>query len=411
MEDPGGLVAERRVLAPDTAQSWALELGPSAGCNSRPAGWESPALLGITLALVSFGLITVYSASMARAQALGLADYHFVMRQGVGVVVGLGLLLVASRLDYRRLKPLAWPALLVTMGLLLILVVPWTHGIAPVLNGARRWLFLGPFALQPSELCKLVVVVWTAALAVKKQEFLPSLSRGLLPFLVIWGILNLLIFFQPDLSAALLVLLLGLLVVFAAGARIGHFLLLTAVGIPLLWGQVDAVGYRLRRIVAFLDPAHDVAGLSYQINQSLIAVGSGGLLGKGLGRSEQKFGFLPEAHNDFIFAMIGEEWGFVGLVVVVLVFAAVGVIGFRIARMAADLFGFLLAVGLTSLIVVQALLHMAVTTALVPTTGVTLPFISYGRSSMVVCLVAVGLLVSIVRVADRRDDPAQRGAS
>lgn len=373
-------------------------------------GWEGPALLLLTVLLLSFGLVTLYSASAIMAQSAGLADYHFVVRQAAGGAMGLVALVLAARLDYRWLRRLAWPLVAGVILLLLVTVLPGTEAIAPRINGARRWLIVGPVAVQPSEFAKFALIVWTAMLAVKKQEKLPSLSRGLLPFLLIWGVVDGLIFLQPNLSAALLVVLLAALVVFAGGARIGHFLLLGIVGLPLLWGQVEAAAYRMRRILAFLDPSQDQAGVSYQINQALIALGSGGIFGRGLGRGGQKFGFLPELHNDFIFAVIGEEWGFLGLSVVVTLFAAFGLVGYRVARQAPDLFGFLLAVGLTNLIVVQALLHMAVNTALVPTTGVTLPFFSYGRSSLLVCMAAVGVLMSIARAGAQGDGAEPSGS-
>ncbi len=361
------------------------------------AGWEGPLLLLLAVLLVSFGLVTLYSASAVMAQTAGLADYYFVVRQAVGGAVGLVVLALAAWLDYRWLRQAAGPLVLLTLLVLLVVVLPGTGSIAPRINGARRWLMIGPLVLQPSEFAKLALIIWTAALAVKKQEKLPSLSRGLFPFLLVWGVVIGLIMLQPNLSAAVLVGLLAALVVFAGGARIGHFILLGVVGLPLLWGQVEAVAYRMRRVLAFLDPTHDQAGISYQINQALIAMGSGGLFGRGFGRGGQKFGFLPELHNDFIFAVVGEEWGFAGTVLVVVLFAAFGLVGYRVARRAPDLFGTLLAIGLTNLIVVQALLHMAVNTALVPTTGVTLPFFSYGRSSLLVCMAAVGVLISISR--------------
>lgn len=374
------------------------EAGSGAAASRLGTGWEGSVLLLLTLILLSFGLVMVYSASSISAQMQGLPDHYFVVRQAAGGAVGLVGLVLMAGLDYRLLRPLAWPILAAVILLLLVVVLPGTQAIAPVVNGARRWLMFGPVAIQPSEFAKLALVIWTAALAVKKQDKLPSLSRGLVPFLLIWGVVDGLIFLQPNLSSALLVVLLAALVIFAAGARIGHFLLLGVVGLPILWGQVESVAYRMRRVAAFLDPSHDPAGVSYQINQSLIALGSGGLFGRGFGRGEQKFGFLPEPHNDFIFAMIGEEWGFLGVVVLIVLFTTFALVGYRVARQAADLFGFLLAVGLTNLIVVQALLHMAVNTALVPTTGLTLPFFSYGRSSLLVCLASVGVMISIARV-------------
>ncbi|HEX6559459.1 MAG TPA: putative lipid II flippase FtsW [Longimicrobiales bacterium] len=384
-------MARKAVAAP-------LEMHPGLDARSRLGqGWEAPALLLLTIAMLSFGFVNVYSASAVLAQNKGAADYHFLVRQMAAGAAGLVALAIAAQVDYRRLRLLAWPLLFGAVALLVIVILPGTESIAPRVNGGRRWLNLGPAQIQPSEIAKLAVIIWTAAIAVKKHEKLPSLTRGLLPFLTIWGIVVLLIFMEPNLSAGCLVLLLAALVVFAGGARIGHFILLVVVGLPLLWGQVDSVAYRMRRIVAFLDPSHDPAGVSYQINQALIAVGSGGLWGRGFGHGLQKFGYLPEPHNDFILAMIGEEWGFAGVLAVILAFTAFALIGYRIARQAEDQFGFLLAVGLTNLIVVQALLHMAVNMAIVPTTGFTLPFVSYGGSSVLVCLASVGILVNIAR--------------
>lgn len=358
-------------------------------------GWEPAVLLLLTVMLLSFGIVSVYSASAIMAQSGGLPDYYYVVRQVTGAAMGFVMLVAAAWLDYRRLRILAWPILLIVIAALIATLVPGAH--SRVVNGGRRWLEIGPVALQPSELAKLAIIIWTAALTVKKQDRLTSLSRGLLPFLLVWSLVVLLIFMQPSMSAAVIVMLLGALVVFAGGARIGHFILLALVGLPLLWSQIGAAAYRMRRIAAFFDPSHDPANVSFQITQSLIAIGSGGIFGRGFGHGVQKFGYLPEPHNDFIFAMIGEEWGFIGLFAIIAVFAAFAVIGYRIARHAPDMFGFLLAVGVTNLIVVQAMLHMLVNLALIPTTGITLPFMSYGRTSLLVCLAAVGILINIAR--------------
>lgn len=360
-------------------------------------GWEAPALLLLTMAMLSFGFVSVYSASAVLAQSKGAADYYFLVKQMTAGFAGLIALAIAAQVDYRRLRLLAWPILFFGIALLIFVILPGTQHWAPRVNGGRRWLNVGPAQIQPSEVMKLALIIWTAAMAVKKQEKLASLSRGLLPFLVVWGIVLFLIFLEPNLSAACLVLLLAALVAFAGGARIGHFIVLTLLGMPLLWGHVSGVAYRMKRVAAFLDPSQDPAGISYQINQAMIAIGSGGIWGRGFGHGLQKFGYLPEPHNDFILAMIGEEWGFVGVLAVIGAFTAFALIGYRIARQAEDLFGFLLAVGITNLIVVQALLHIAVNTAIVPTTGFTLPFISYGGSSVLVCLTAVGILVNIAR--------------
>ena len=380
---------------------------PRVRANQDPSrlgkGWEGAAVLLITTLLASVGMVMVYSASVVMAQAEGLPAHYFLLRQMSGVLAGFVALIMAAQLDYRRLRVLAWPILGGVVLMLLVVVMPGTEALAPRSNGARRWLLLGPVGIQPSEVAKLALVIWTAHLAVKKQDRLRSLSQGLAPFLLIWGLVAGLILLQPDLSTATLAVFLAALVAYAGGARPGHFIALGLVTAPFLWHQVVRATYRIDRIRTFLDPSADVTGLGYQIDQSLIALGSGGVLGRGFGRGQQKFGFLPEPHNDFILAMIGEEWGFVGVAILTVLFVAFALIGYRIARGATDLFGSLLALGATNLVVIQAFLHMAVNLALVPPTGLTLPFVSYGRSSLIVSLAAAGILMSVARISDRRD--------
>ncbi len=363
-------------------------------------GWEGSALVLLTLLMFSFGLIELYSASAFKAEAEGLPGHFYASRQLLGGLAGMALALFLSCVNYRRLQELAWPLLLVTLGMLLLVILPGTEVIAPRVNGARRWLQVG-ITIQPSELAKLALIIWTAALTVKKQPRLHSLSKGLLPFLVIWLAVAVPVLLQPNFSAVMVLLLLSALVLFAGGARIGHFILLALVAVPVIWSQVEGAGYRIQRIIAFVDSGADPAGVSYQIRQSLIAVGSGGLSGVGFGESRQKFGFLPEPHNDFLFSMMAEEWGFIGVLFTVALFAAFAAVGYRIASRAPDLFGYLLGVGVTNLIVVSALLHMGVTLALLPTTGITLPFMSYGRSALLVYFAAVGILLSVARTSLR----------
>jgi len=372
------------------------------------SGREGGGVLLLTTVLVSVGLVMVYSASAVMAQSQGLAPHYFLLRQMSGAVVGLGVLIAAAQLDYRRLRVLAWPILAVAAVMLVLTVLPGTESFAPRSNGARRWLLLGPVGVQPSEVAKLALLIWTAAIVVKKQGQLRSLSEGLLPLLLVWCAMTGLVLIQPDLSTAALTFLLVALVAYAGGARPGHFIALGVLALPFVWSQVTRVAYRMERLSAFLDPQADVADLGYQINQSLIALGSGGVLGRGFGRGQQKFGFLPEPHNDFIIAMIGEEWGFLGVAGITVFFIAFALIGYRIARGATDLFGFLLAVGMTNFIVVQAFLHTAVNLAVVPPTGITLPFISYGRSSLITCLAAAGILMSVARISERRDHALAR---
>ena len=363
-------------------------------------GWEPAAIMTLTLLLLSVGLVTLYSASAFLAQGEGLPDYYYVLRQATGAAVGLAILGVCLWIPHGLWRWLAWPMIIVAWLLLMIVIAPDTEAIAPSINGARRWLRVGGLALQPSELAKVAVIVWTAERAFRKQEEFSSLSRGLVPFLLVWAALMVPIALEPDLSTAVLVGGMGCLVVYVAGARVTHFLFLGLLALPVLYSQLD-VAYRARRMMVFFDPSADPAGAGFQVHQSLLAFGSGGVAGVGFGQGRQKFGFLPEAHNDFIFAMIGEEWGLIGVTTTVLLYLLLVLIGFRVASRAPDLFGQLLAVGLTSMIAMQAILHMAVGLGLVPATGVVLPLISYGRSHLVVTLASLGILMSISRASER----------
>lgn len=360
-------------------------------------GWEAAAVLGLTLLILSIGLVMLYSASSVFAIRQGVPDTFYVLRQASGAVVGLGLLVTCAMLPYRLWGAFAWPMIGVSALLLLLCVLPWTTEIAPVRNGARRWLILG-VSFQPSEIAKIAVIVWTSALAVRKADDFQSLRRGLMPFLLVWGVIVGLVAMEPDLSTAMVIAAVGVMIVFAAGARIAHFVFLGLLALPLVLQQLS-VGFRVERIRAFLNPLADEAGSGYQVTQSLIAFGSGGITGVGHGQGRQKYGFLPESHNDFIFAMIGEEWGLIGVGIVIALYVAIVLVGFRIASRAPDLFGELLAIGVTSLIAIQAVLHMAVGLALAPATGLALPLVSFGRSNLVITLLALGILMSVARAA------------
>jgi len=362
--------------------------------------WETRLLAVLAAVLVVFGLVAVYGASSLVATGGtggGEVGADFALRQLVGAAVGGIVATWLARSDYHVWRGAAWPLLGVTALLLLIPLLPFTHGIAPTINGARRWVNLGVVTVQPSELAKLAAVVWTAMLAAKKGEQIRTFRRGLLPFLVILGPLVGLIFLEPNLSMALLVAILAGTVLFAAGARIGHFLLVGVGAAPLALGAVASAQYRLARVLTFLNPGSAPFEATWQVHQSLVGVGSGRLFGVGLGQGQQKLGYLPYAYSDFIFSTIGEEWGFLGVLAIVLLFGTFMWVGFRIARSARDVFGQLLAVGLTALIGFAALLHIAVSLGLLPATGITLPFISYGRSSLFVALVATGVLASVGR--------------
>lgn len=353
-------------------------------------------LIAITLLLVGFGLLSVYSASSFTAQSEGLPDSYYLVQQSARALVGIAALLAASFVDYRVYRHLAWPLLAATAALLIIVILPGTEAIAPRINGARRWLMLG-VTIQPSELAKIAIVIWTAALAVKKQDRLRSLRHGLVPFLLVIGTVCLLILLEPHLSGAMLVGALAFIVLFAAGGRLGHFLFLAMLGLPVLWDQVANTGYRMNRMLAFMKPGMGADDIGYQLNQSLIAIGSGGPFGVGFGESRQKLLYLPEPQNDFIFSIIAEEWGLIGSVFLIGLFLAWTVIGMRIAGSAPDLFGRLLAVGLTAIVTVGAFTHIGVTLGVLPTTGVNLPFISAGGTGLVLALGVTGILVNIAK--------------
>jgi cell division protein FtsW len=312
------------------------------------------------------------------------------------------LLLLAARTDYRVWRRFAWPVLGVVSLLLLVPLLPVPNWMAPEINGARRWVNLGLVTIQPSEFAKFAVVAWTAMLAAKKGARVRDFRQGLAPFIVVLVPVTALVLFEPDLSSATVLVLLAGIVLFVAGARIGHFLVLGILAIPVAWYEVASAQYRLARMVSFLSPGSDVAEASWQIRQSLIGIGAGRVIGVGFGEGLQKLGYLPYAYSDFIFSTIGEEWGFVGVTLILLLFSLYVGLGLRIARRASDAFGMLLATGMTAMIGLGVLLHVAGTLALIPAPGINLPFRSYGRSSLVMSLFATGVLISVAHGRGQR---------
>lgn len=357
-------------------------------------GWESRLLIVVTAVLVVFGLAAIYSASSVLVERGQVVGSRHVLDQLVGALAGSLLLILAARIDLERVRALAWPMILVVGVLLLVLVLPFTHAIAPRMNGARRWFQLG-LSLQVSELAKPAVIIWAAMLCAKKGTEVRRLRRGLLPVLTVVAPLALLELLEPDLSAAAELGLLAMVVLFAAGARIGHFILLGIVALPILWQRIEDVQYQFLRLTSFLDPGADRLGAGYQVHQSLIGLGAGKLFGVGFGQGQQKLGFLPYPYSDFIFGTIGEEWGFVGVVFLTALYTTFVLVSLRLARQAGDPFRQYLATGLTAMIGVDAFTHMGVGLGILPTTGLVLPFVSYGRSSLVVALVATGLLINV----------------
>jgi cell division protein FtsW len=362
-------------------------------------GVEARALVVVTGALIAFGLGVLYSASAIVAVQQNLGGAYYLLRQLTGLAVGVAAFAIAAKVDAERWQRWAWPIMGATLVLMLVIILPFTAAIAPRIHGSRRFLLGG--SIQPSELGKLAVVLWTAMLVVKKGDTLRRLTKGLLPFLLVIGLLDVLAALEPDLSTAMLYTLILAIVLFAGGVRIGHVIALGIIAIPVLWREAERLQYVVLRMVSFLDPGSAPTEVSYQLRQSLIAVGSGRLLGVGFGEGRQQYGFLPFPFNDFIGSNIGEEWGFLGVLVLIAAFAAYGWLGFRIARQARTPFQTLVAVGLTATMVVTAFLHIGVVIGLLPTTGLTLPFISYGRSNLVLSLLTTGLLVNIGSTRER----------
>jgi cell division protein FtsW len=368
--------------------------------------WETRLLAVVAATLVVFGIAMTYGASsLVRTKNGGVVGGSFALTQLTGALLGGILMLTVARLDYRQLRPLAWPLLLATIFFLFIPILPFTHAISPVINGARRWVHVGPLNFQPSEVARLAVIVWCAMLAAKKGEQVRQFKKGVLPFVVVLGVVGILVVAEPNLSMAILITLLGGIVLFSAGAKIGHFLILGFLGLILVYQKIHDAQYRVARLLAFTNPGDAPDAATSQIHQSFVGVGSGGIFGVGFGQGQQKFGYLPYAYSDFIFSAIGEEWGFLGILVIVLLFGLFCWLGFRIARTAEDPFGQYLATGLTAGVGVTAFMHMAVTLGLIPTTGLTLPFVSYGRSSLVVTLIGTGILLSVGRM---RGKPTRR---
>ncbi|MEO8561985.1 MAG: putative peptidoglycan glycosyltransferase FtsW [bacterium] len=355
-------------------------------------GAEARGLILVMAVLLAFGLAVLYSASAIDAIQRNKNSWFYIVRQCSGVLVGIVAFAAAAKLDAEKWRVWAWPIMWITIvTLVLCLVLP--ESIAPRINGSRRFLFGSSF--QPSEFGKLGVVVWASMLIVKKGDQLRRLTKGVLPFFVVIGALDILVALEPDLSVAMLYTLVLAVLLFAGGVRIAHFVTLCALAIPLLWNKIQHVQYALLRLSAFFDPGAAPAEVSYQLKQSLIAVGSGGLFGVGFGQGRQQLGFLPFPYSDFIASNIGEEWGFVGLAAITIAFATYGLLGFRIARRARSPFLQLVAVGLTFVTVITAYLHVGVVIGLLPTTGLTLPFVSYGRSNIVLTMFLTGILVNI----------------
>lgn len=344
-------------------------------------------LLLIVGVLTLFGLMMVYDASVIQ----GLKDfgdsYYYIRSQLIWVALGAGSLIFFTRFDYKRFKSLSVPFLLFSFLLLLAVFIP---GLGVSGGGAHRWLKLGTFTVQPAEIIKLASVIYLARIFEKKTRFLP--------FLVVVGVISFVTaVLQRDLGTTIVFVATAAVLYLSAGGPIWHFLVSLPAGILALVGLIVTSGYRSKRILAFLDPFSDPQGFTYHISQVLIALGAGGLFGLGLGHSRQKFEYIPEVTTDSIFGIVGEELGFFGATILIILFAVMVLRGLKIAQRCEDNFGKILALGLTSWLGIQVIINLSSMTALLPLTGVPLPFISYGGSALVANLTAVGILLNISR--------------
>jgi len=358
--------------------------------------WLRQALLVIIAALLGIGIVAVYSSSSLISEVNYGGTLQFLVRHLISIACGLGFAVLCLTVPYARLRSSARWLFLVSV---MLLVLVWVFGQEA--GGARRWFHIGRWSVQPSEFAQLSLVIYLADLLARRSGTLHEFSSGLLPPLLATGLMAGLVLIQPDLGTAVAMGSVGLLLLSVAKARTRHVLAIIGVSVVVLGFLVAGAEYRRRRIFAFLDPWQDPQGSGYQIIQSYLAMASGGLFGEGVGRSMQKLFYLPSAHTDFIFAIIGEELGLVGTTAVIVLFALFLACGFRMAIAAKDLFSKYLVCGLVGMIGLEAMVNIAVVTGMMPTKGLPLPLISYGGTSMVMNLIACALIFQASRHGER----------
>lgn len=345
----------------------------------------------LVFALLVFGLIMIYSSSIIISYEQVGSGYHYLIQQAISLVVGLVAWLFFQKLDYHYLKKYSFYLFLISIVLLLLVFIPALNGNEEI----RRWIFLGGFNFQPSELVKLFFIIYLANWLASKGKDVKSFKKGLIPFAVILALFTGLVVMEPDLGTAGIFAFIGLTMFYLSGARLSHFVMTILSGGFLLYLAIVSAPYRLKRFLTFMDPEANPMTSGYQLRNALIAIGSGGLFGLGFGNSSQKYLYLPEAHTDSIFAIIAEELGFSRTILVVLVFVLICWRGFKIAKEAPDKFGKLLASGITTWLTFQAFINIGAMLGLIPLTGITLPFVSYGGTSLVVSLAGIGILMNI----------------
>ena len=365
---------------------------------SKPAPVVEPGPVDVSMAatlvgLIAFGVVMVYSASAVYASNTYGNGYHFLLRQGVFAGAALVVLVVFTHVNIDLLRRSTYPVLLLAVLLMLAVAL----GFGRSAGGATRWLAVGPVNVQPAELAKLAMIMWLAHSLAKKAHRVRTFSIGFLPHVLVAGLLMLLCLAQPDFGSAVMIALLTFVVLFAAGAKAGYLLGGLLFAIPVGYAAIASSPYRMRRILAFLEPFEHRQGAGYQITESLMSFGSGGWTGVGLGDGRQKLLFLPEAHTDFISAIIGEELGFIGVLLLAGAFVWLVLRGLRAAWRVPDEYAAYLAAGMTLFIGLQAFTNLAVAMGLLPTKGLALPFVSYGGSSLLVNAAAAGIVLNVSR--------------
>lgn len=365
--------------------------------SARRTGEWSPgrpdyALLAITALLTGIGIVAVWSSSFVIGLVRFDDPYYYVVRQLIWAVLGGVFMFTAMKMDYRRLQPLALPIMVITLVVLAAVILMGQTG-----GGARRWLAIGPLAVQPAEFAKLAVIIYVAAWLSSKGEAVRSMRYGLLPFVVIVGLVGLFIMMQPSLGTTLVILVVTVTMFWVGGATILQMAALTALGGGAVGAMAVLEGYRLDRLAAFFNAEGDPLGNGFQTLQALIALGNGGIGGLGLGASRGKFFYVPESHTDGVFAIIGEELGIIATVSIIALFVIFMARGYLVATRARDPFGFYVATGITTWVIAQALLNAGGITRVIPLTGVPLPFLSSGGSALAAIMLAIGVLLSISR--------------
>jgi cell division protein FtsW len=406
-KEPGRAAPKNEALrAPAPGVSWFTRAREVALGTRFPKviGGADPYLFGAVVALIVLGVVMVYSASSVRAVRLYGDGHHFLLRQVIYAAIGLPIMLILARFDYHRLRGLGLLSLVVAGGLLLAVVL----GAGRNAGGAARWIQVGPINIQPAELTKVALILWLSESLAKKTQKIRSFQVGFLPHVIVVGCLVVLCMAQPDFGSSVILVLLTFVLLFVAGVKLGYMLAGAALILPLVYFALRLKEYRWQRIVAFTDPLkHRMTG-GYQIVESWFSFGAGGLTGVGLGDSRQKLLFLPEAHTDFIAAIVAEELGFIGFSLLVLGFVIVILRGLSAAFRAPDDHGLYLGVGLTMFVGLQAVTNLAVVLGLLPTKGLTLPFLSFGGSSLLVNCAAVGILLNVSRPRLRSDADVDR---